>query len=128
MKFARTFILSLVVVAGCASSTPTKSASFGPDTTASANSTVAATAPRPIPSVTVPGVTAIEDLEAHWLCDQQRTAYPTLGAKETELTDRLTTAGIGRPEYDKFKSDMDADRPTRTLVLAAYRAYCSPTT
>jgi hypothetical protein len=63
-------------------------------------------------------------LEARWMCDVQRFAFPDLTAMNDALDEHLTTYGVERASYDQFKSEMEDRIELRQLVLDAYDEYC----
>jgi hypothetical protein len=63
-------------------------------------------------------------LEAHWQCDVQRLTFDDLAARDAELGNRITTAGMTADEYAAFKEQMNASTDLRLAVAEEYEQYC----
>jgi len=63
-------------------------------------------------------------LEARWMCDVQRFAFPDLNAMNEALDGRLASHGLQRTDYDEFKAEMENRIDLREQVLVGYDEYC----
>lgn len=70
------------------------------------------------------GSDLLVEIEARWMCDVQRFAFPDLNAMNVALDERLAPHGLGRADYDTFKTEMETSVELRQRVLAAYGTVC----
>lgn len=75
------------------------------------------------PSLTGPEL--LVAVEARWMCDVQRYAFPDLASLNRALDQRLTPYGLSRSDYDAFKVELETRIDLREQVLAEYDGYCT---
>lgn len=119
-------IAFVAVLAACTTTEPGTPPTTAVSTTAvveGAETSVDPTAPDPVLS-DLAGEELLVSLEARWMCDVQRFAFPDLSAMNNALDEHLADHGVTRSDYDAFKAEMEEHIELREQVLDGYDAYC----
>lgn len=124
---ASTIIVAFVVaLAACTTTEPGAPPTTAFPSTAVVEGTeisVDPTTPDPVPS-DLAGEELLVAVEARWMCDVQRFAFPDLSAMSNALDEHLADYGVTRADYDDFKAEMEERIELREQVLDGYDAYC----
>ena len=121
-------VVVLLALTACSGTDQTSPETTAPtpttSTTIAGSQTSAEPIPPPVLDPDLEGEALLVAIEARWMCDIQRFAFPDLAAMNEALEERLSPHGLGRAEYDSFKMEIEDRIELRELVLAEYESYC----